>query len=117
MLVRILKNSSVDFFNRYGIDCQVANSPRLQRGKRTARPGSIRPKEVYHAARRVKPLPLSLTRLRLRDVEKVGLMAVEKQPVFVCFSNTVPRRTQPFTQVLLSRAVPPDRWDRTLADG
>jgi hypothetical protein len=72
---------------------------------------------VYHGARRVKPLPLCLTRLRLRDAENVGLIAVEKQQVFVCFSNTVPHRAQLLTVVWLSLAGPPDRWDRMLADG
>jgi hypothetical protein len=72
---------------------------------------------VYHAARRVKPLSLSLTLLRLRDAENVGLIAVEKQPVFVCFSNTIPHRAQLLTPVRLSLAGPPDRWDRMLADG
>ena len=58
-----------------------------------------------------------MSRLRLRDAEKVGLIAVEKQPVFVCFSNTVPHRAQLLTTVRLPLAGPPDRWDRMLADG
>jgi hypothetical protein len=116
-LESMIRSSSFDLFNRYGIECQVATSPRLLRCKRTARHGSIRLKAVYHAARRVKPLSLSLTRLRLRDAENVGLIAVEKQPVFVCFSNTVPHRAQLLTTVRLSLAGPPDRWDRMLADG
>ncbi len=44
----------------------------------------IRLLAVYHAAGRVKPLSLSLTRLRLRGAEKASLIEVEKQPVFVC---------------------------------
>lgn len=45
---------------------------------------------AYHAARHVKPLSLSLTRLRFRGAEKPSQIKVEKQPVFVCSSETVP---------------------------
>jgi len=47
----------------------------------------IRPTQVYHAAGRVKPLALSLTQLRLRDTEKVGLIAVEKQSWRLLFKH------------------------------
>lgn len=110
-LESMIRSSSFDFFNRYGIECQVATSPRLLRCKRTARHGSIRLKAVYHAA-----IAFRMSRLRLRDAENVGLIAVEKQPVFVCFSNTVPHRAQLLTTVRLPLAGPPDRWDRMLAD-
>jgi hypothetical protein len=117
MVFRYYQSSSVSFSTDTVliVKWQPVPAPEMQKNSMAwlnQAKGSVSRRSPRQAA-----IAFRMSRLRLRDSEKVGLIAVEKQPVFVCFSNTVPHRAQLLTTVRLPLAGPSDRWDRMLADG